>query len=95
MLFHGNKYSTLSKTATTYSPAHSKVCFKRLKNATVVSELTSGDSNIGKEVKVIFPYDTISFPVRNETGVDLAKGDLICLEYSIDIKNAVAVYKVS
>ena len=70
-----------------------KSCVKR-KNATVISVLTDGDSNIGKFVEVVFPYDTTSISVRNETGVDLSQGDLVCLEYSIDIKNSIAVYKV-
>lgn len=69
--------------------------YVKRKNATVVSVLESGTSNIGKEVEVILPYDTTSFFVRNETGVDLNKGNLICLEYVIDLKNAVAVYKVN
>ena len=69
--------------------------YVRRKNATVVSSLADGQTNIGKSVSVVLPYDTTSFSVRNETGVDLNKDDLICLEYSIDLKNAVAVYKVS
>ena len=71
-----------------------KNCVRR-KNATVTSVLATNESNIGQEVSVILPYDTTSFLVRNETGVDLNKNDLICLEYSIDLKNAVAVYKVN
>lgn len=65
------------------------------KNATVKSKLADGETNIGKNIEVVFPYDTTSFFVRNETGFDLNKGDLVCLEYSIDIKNAIAVYKVN
>ena len=65
------------------------------KNATVVSVLESDTSNIGKEVEVMLPHDKTSFFVRNETGTDLNKNDLICLEYVIDLKNAVAVYKVN
>ena len=68
--------------------------FVRRKNATVTSFLASGSSNIGKTINVILPYDTTSFSVRNETGSNLNKGDLVCIEYCIDLKNAIAVYKV-
>lgn len=63
------------------------------KNAKVVSVLADGETNIGKEVEVIFPYDTTSFFVRNECGKDLNKNDLVILEYWIDLKNAVVKYK--
>lgn len=66
----------------------------RSKNATVTSELAENEHNIDKQVKVIFPFDTTSFPVINRTGVDLIKGDTVCVEYWIDLKNAVAVYKI-
>lgn len=62
--------------------------YVKRKNATVVSV-------IGTQIEVVLPYDTTSFYVRNETGVELSKNDLVCLEYSIDLKNAVAVYKVN
>lgn len=65
------------------------------KNASVISVLNDGENNIGKQVEVVLPYDTTSFFVRNETGVNLNKNDLVCLEYSVDLKNAVAVYKVN
>lgn len=65
------------------------------KNATVVSELTENSSNIGENIEVVLPFDTTSFLVRNETGVNLNKNDLICIEYCIDLKNAVAVYKIN
>lgn len=70
-----------------------KNCVKR-KNATVASGLADGETNIGLSIDVVLPYDSVSFSVRNETGVDLNSGDLVCLEYSNDLKNAVAVYKV-
>lgn len=66
----------------------------KMKNATVVSKLAEGESNIDKEVEVIFPYDTTSFFVRNETGKTLTQGDLVCIMYWIDLKNAVAMFKV-
>ena len=69
--------------------------FVQRKNATVKSEMAEGESNIGSFVKVALPYDITEISVKNETGQDLKKGDLVCLEYSIDIKNAIAVYKVN
>lgn len=66
----------------------------RRKNATVDSAPSSEDGNIGSIVNVKLPYDNKSFPARNETGYNLNKGDLVCIEYCIDLKNAVAVYKV-
>ena len=72
-----------------------KTIVKR-KNATVVNTaLTSGESNIGENVEVVLPYDTTSFLVKNETGKDLVTNDLVCIEYCIDLKNAIAVYKVN
>ena len=65
------------------------------KNATVVSVLSEGESNVGKKINVSLPYDSTVFSVPNETGKDLNKGDLVCIEYCIDLKNAIAVYKVN
>lgn len=65
------------------------------KNANVVA--VSDEINTGKRVKVVLPMenkDKSSFYVRNETGHNLIINDLVVLEYSIDIKNAIAVYKV-
>lgn len=62
-------------------------------NATVTS--VSSSTNIGQKVKVAFYFDKNSFSVRNETGVDLKQGDLVCIEYAVDLKNAIAVYKVN
>ena len=64
----------------------------KMKNATVVSKLS--DTNVGKDVEVRFPYDIASFFVRNETGKNLDQGDLVCIMYWIDLKNAVAMFKV-
>lgn len=64
------------------------------KNATVTSVLAEGASNIGKIVKVMLPYDDISFSAKNETGVNLNQNDLVVLEYNMDLKNAIAVYKI-
>lgn len=66
------------------------------KNATVVNtSLADNESNIGKKVEVALPYDKTSFFITNETGQDLITNDLVCIEYCIDLKNAVAVYKVN
>lgn len=62
----------------------------KMKNATVVSESASIEEN----VEVRLPYDTTSFFVRNETGKTLTQGDLVCIMYWIDLKNAVAMFKV-
>lgn len=66
-----------------------KINVKR-KNATVV---TGGADNSNIEVRL--PYDSVTFFVPNKTGEELLEEDLICIEYSIDLKNAVAVYKVN
>lgn len=66
----------------------------KMKNATVVSTLAIGDSNVNQNVDVKFPYDETSISVINRTGVDLNKGDLVCIMYWIDLKNAVAMFKV-
>lgn len=61
----------------------------RMKNATVV-----GAASIEEDVEVRLPYDTTSFFVRNETGKTLNQGDLVCVMYWVDLKNAVAIFKV-
>lgn len=65
------------------------------KNATVISVTKDDvDSTIGQDIQVQLPFDDVSFTVKNETGKELSKNDLVCIEYCIDLKNAVAVYKV-
>lgn len=61
----------------------------KMKNATVV-----GSAGIEEDVEVRLPYDTTSFFVRNETGKELVQGDLVCVMFWIDLKNAVAMFKV-
>ena len=61
----------------------------KMKNAIVVE-----DANAEGNVKVRLPYDTTSFFVRNETGKVLKQKDLVCIMYWIDLKNAVAMFKV-
>lgn len=65
------------------------------KNATVVSiKKDAGGSTVRQTIRVALPFDEVDFPVKNETGQELSVGDLVCIEYCIDLKNAVAVYKV-
>ena len=61
----------------------------KMKNATVV-----GVAGIEEDVEVRLPYDTTSIFVRNETGKTLNQGDLVCVMYWVDLKNAVAIFKV-
>jgi hypothetical protein len=61
----------------------------KMKNATVVNP-----AGIEKDVEVRLPYDKTSFSVRNETGKPLSQGDLVCIMYWVDLKNAVAMFKV-
>ena len=61
----------------------------KMKNAIVVE-----DANAEGDVKVRLPYDATSFFVRNETGKVLKQKDLVCIMYWIDLKNAVAMFKV-
>jgi DUF2075 family protein len=62
----------------------------KMKNATVVSN----SAGVEEAVEVRLAYDTTSFFVRNETGKTLIQGDLVCIMYWIDLKNAVAMFKV-
>ena len=62
----------------------------KIKNATVVSN----SAGVEEAVEVRLPYDATSFFVRNETGKTLIQGDLVCIMYWIDLKNAVAMFKV-
>ena len=66
-----------------------KNCIKST-NATVVSE----SSSPGSDVEIKFPYDTTTITVKNKSTSDLVKGDLVCIHYHIDLKNAYVAYKV-
>ena len=63
-------------------------------NATVSWIDTSVTSNLGKTVKVKFPYDLNEIEVVNKSSANLAVGDLVCLHYCIDLKNSYIAYKV-
>lgn len=45
-------------------------------------------------VEVKFPYDTTSFTAINKTGESLTKGQTVCIEYWVDLKNAIAKYVI-
>ena len=60
-----------------------KNCIKST-NATVVSESSSPGSNV--EIK--FPYDKTVITVKNKSTSEIKKGDLVCVHYYIDLKNA-------
>ena len=66
-----------------------KNCIKST-NATVISESSSPGSN----VDVKFPYDIAEITVKNNSTANLVKGDLVCVHYYIDLKNAYVAYKV-
>ncbi len=70
-----------------------KNCIKST-NATVTWVDTSQDSNIGKNVKIKFPYDSEEITVVNKSTSELAVGNLVCIHYYIDLKNAYVAYKV-
>lgn len=61
----------------------------KMKNATVVKS-----ANPEEDVEVKLPFDKTSFPARNETGKALVEGDLVCIMYWVDLKNAVVMFKV-
>lgn len=72
-------------------------------NATVIwvdtaTETVDGStqrvSNIGAEVKIRFPYDKTEISVLNKSTSELNVGDLVCVHYYIDLKNAYVAYKV-
>lgn len=67
--------------------------YMRVTNATVVSELASGATNIDKEVEVVLPYDTTSFSAINYSGKNLNKNDLVSIAYWVDLKNSVVLFK--
>lgn len=66
-----------------------KNCIKST-NATVISE----SSSPGTDVDIKFPYDEMAITVKNKSTSDLVKGDLVCVHYHIDLKNAYVAYKV-
>ena len=51
-------------------------------------------SNVGQVVKIKFPYDLEDIEVVNKSISELSVGDLVCVHYYIDLKNAYVAYKV-
>ena len=79
-----------------------KNCIKNT-NATVTwvdttTEEVDGEdvrvSNIGKAIKIKFPYDSTEIEVINKSASELDVGNLVCVHYFIDLKNAYVAYKV-
>ena len=66
----------------------------RSRNATVSYVNTSLTTNIGSEVKIKFPYDKTEISVINKSTSELSVGDLVCVHYYIDLKNAYVAYKI-
>ena len=59
-----------------------------------VDGATQRVSNIGKTIRVKFPYDKTEISVLNKSTSELNVGDLVCIHYHIDLKNAYVAYKV-
>ena len=75
-----------------------KNCIKST-NATITwvdTTMTNGVrvSNVGKTVKVKFPYDSTEIEVINKSTSELDVGNLVCIHYHVDLKNAYVAYKV-
>lgn len=70
-----------------------KSCIKST-NATVSSLGSAGTNNVGARVGVKFPYDSTEISVINKSTTPVGIGDLVCLHYCIDLKNAYIAYKV-
>lgn len=69
-----------------------KNCIKST-NATV-TDVNEQQQNIGKEVKIKFPYDTSEILVVNKSNTDVKVDDLVCVHYYVDLKNAYIAYIV-
>ena len=59
-----------------------------------VNNTTQRVSNINKTIKIKFPYDATDISVINKSNSELNVGDLVCVHYYIDLKNAYVAYKV-
>lgn len=70
-----------------------KKCIKNV-NATVTQVDTSLTTNIGSNVMIKFPYDNTEIAVVNKSNSELSVGDLVCVHYYIDLKNAYVAYKL-
>lgn len=66
----------------------------KTKNATVISvETDDNDSTLHQNVELRLPYDKETFTAKNQSGEELAAGDLVVFSYWFDIKNAIVVSK--
>ena len=70
-----------------------KNCIKST-NATVNDLGAVGTGEVGTKVGVKFPYDPTVITVINKSATPVEIGDLVCLHYCIDLKNAYIAYKV-
>ena len=61
---------------------------------TTVDNVTTRVSNINQDVAIKFPYDSEEISVKNKSTSELNIGDLVCVHYYIDLKNAYVAYKV-
>ena len=51
-------------------------------------------SNINRAVRIKLPYDNEDIAVINRSTSELSVGNLVCVHYCIDLKNAYVAYKV-
>lgn len=70
-----------------------KKCIKST-NATVTWVDSSLGTNIGSNVMIRFPYDSTEISVTNKSNSELQVGNLVCVHYNIDLKNAYIAYKL-
>ena len=59
-----------------------------------VDGVTQQVSNINKAVRIKLPYDNEDIMVINRSTSELSVGNLVCVHYYIDLKNAYVAYKV-
>lgn len=59
-----------------------------------VNNTTQRVSNINKAVRIRLPYDNVELTVINRSTSELSVGNLVCVHYYIDLKNAYVAYKV-
>ena len=63
-------------------------------STTEIDGVTTRVSNINQDVTIKFPYDSTEISVTNKSTSELNIGDLVCVHYYIDLKNAYVAYKV-
>ena len=60
----------------------------------VVTDIGEKSENIGENIGIKFPYDEEVIYVPNKSTTNLSEGNLVCVHYNIDLKNAYIAYKV-